>query len=101
MGHVRLEVADRSGQVTAGTEEAMASCDGQDLVWTCKTVKWDGSARVTMAAIMDPYGMRQSVLELCLGDQPEQPATAKPRTGQRHIRFHPPRRPATNTDSAG
>jgi hypothetical protein len=44
----------------------MASPDGGDLVWTRKTVRWDGSARVMMIATMDPYGIRRCQPEIDL-----------------------------------
>jgi len=98
MGHLRLEVATRGGEPVILTEPAMASCDGTDLVWACKTVRWDGSSRVTVAAIMDPYGMNQRLLEVRLrvhssddpSDHPSGATAALIRPGQRQVRFHPP-----------
>jgi hypothetical protein len=65
-GRVHLEVATRAGEVVTRGEDVLASCDGDDLVWTCKKVRWDGSARVIMTAIMDPFGMRQCQAEVDL-----------------------------------
>jgi len=91
IGHARLEVTTSDGEPVDRTEPVEASCDGQDLIWTCKSVKWDGASRVTMVAIMDPYGMRQRQLEVRLGAQPAGTAT---RRVERAVRFHPPRRPS-------
>lgn len=58
-GRVHLEVAAPAGELTARSEDFLASGDGQDLVGMGKTVYWDSPTRVVMTAIMDPLGLRQ------------------------------------------
>jgi hypothetical protein len=90
IGRVRLEVATRADALVFRSKDVLASCDGDDLVWACKPVRWDGSSRVIMTAIMDPLGLRQCNLEIDLSGDTPVCRTARP---VRHAaRFPPPSR---------
>lgn len=47
-GIVQLEVVTSGGEPIACSEDIPSPFHGDDLVRMCKTVRWDGSARVTM-----------------------------------------------------
>jgi hypothetical protein len=74
MGRARLEVATRSGAIVADCDGKAASSDGADLLSLCKTVRWYGSDRATIDAVMDPYGPRQGYVEVRLDRPANRPA---------------------------
>ncbi|MFI5495928.1 hypothetical protein [Actinoplanes sp. NPDC051859] len=65
-GHVHVEVVTAAGDLIVRTEHFDAAYHGDDLVRACKTLRWKGSARVSM----DPYGFtwtdqhRRTVIDL-------------------------------------
>jgi hypothetical protein len=54
LGHVHVEVLTAAGELIIRSEHFDAADHGDDLVRACKTLRWDGSARVSM----DPFGFR-------------------------------------------
>ncbi|MEU4626636.1 hypothetical protein AB0G04_42465 [Actinoplanes sp. NPDC023801] len=66
LGHVHVEVVTAAGELIIRSEPFDAAYHGDDLVRACKTLRWDGPARVSM----DPSGFtwtdqhRQTVIDL-------------------------------------
>ena len=66
LGRVHVEVVTAAGELIIRSEHFDAADHGDDLVRACKTLRWDGSARLSM----DPFGFtwtdqhRQTVIDL-------------------------------------
>jgi hypothetical protein len=66
LGHVHVEVVTAAGELIIRSEPFDAADHGDDLVRACKTLRWDGSGRVST----DPFGFtwtdqhRQTMIDL-------------------------------------
>lgn len=66
LGHVHVEVVTAAGELVIRSEHFDAAYHGDGLVRACKTLRWDGSARVSMDPFGIPWGEqhRQTVIDL-------------------------------------
>jgi hypothetical protein len=55
LGYLHVEVATLAGELIARSEDFHVAFHGDDLVRMCKTVRWDGSARI----VIDLLGTKQ------------------------------------------